>query len=223
VNCIKCGAPLPLKTDVCEYCHTLNDTDLRKLYDADVTEIKLSDRICPRCNINLQTIGIIMGKTIYIERCKNCLGIFFDPLELEDIIAESIREERTVNRKKFFIFVEEGTGDRWPIKYIKCPVCREFMGRKTYGELSGVIIDWCKDHGVWLDGGELGKILKWKRAGGDQKNLSFHSAGQSQNFHGASPVSITHEKRYDKVFIHEAHDDDKDLLSNVINFIIKLF
>lgn len=207
MNCIKCGAPLPLKTDVCEYCHTLNDTDLRKLYDADVTDVKLSDRICPRCNINLQTIGIIMGKTINIERCKNCLGIFFDPVELEDIIAEAVREERTVNRKKVFIFTEKGTDDRWPIKYIKCPVCREFMGRKNYGENSGVMIDWCKDHGIWLDGGELGKILKWKRAD--------HKTGpvvENQNFTDS-----------DDLFTSNIDTGNRDLVSDIITFIVNLF
>lgn len=31
---------------------------------------------------------------------------------------------------------------------------------------SGVIIDRCKEHGVWLDGGELGHLFEWMKAGG---------------------------------------------------------
>ena len=31
---------------------------------------------------------------------------------------------------------------------------------------AGVIADQCLDHGIWLDGGELGLLLNWARAGG---------------------------------------------------------
>jgi Zn-finger nucleic acid-binding protein len=37
-----------------------------------------------------------------------------------------------------------------------CPVCGAPM---TLEQVSGVTIDWCKQHGVWLDSGELEAIL----------------------------------------------------------------
>jgi Zn-finger nucleic acid-binding protein len=53
-----------------------------------------------------------------------------------------------------------------PVRYIKCPVCRAHMNRRKYGSRSQVIVDRCKDHGVWLDGGELSQLLHWMKAGG---------------------------------------------------------
>ena len=32
--------------------------------------------------------------------------------------------------------------------------------------LSGVIVDKCKEHGIWLDGGELRQLMDWIKAGG---------------------------------------------------------
>lgn len=40
------------------------------------------------------------------------------------------------------------------------------MNRRNYARRSGVIIDACKDHGIWFDADELPRILAWVRAGG---------------------------------------------------------
>src|SRR5262249_47279073 len=40
------------------------------------------------------------------------------------------------------------------------------MLRKNFGESSGVIVDLCKHHGVWLDHRELERILAFVSAGG---------------------------------------------------------
>ena len=53
-----------------------------------------------------------------------------------------------------------------PVAYIKCPVCSQLMNRVNFGVRSGVIIDRCRDHGVWLDGGELRHLMEWMKLGG---------------------------------------------------------
>jgi Zn-finger nucleic acid-binding protein len=41
-------------------------------------------------------------------------------------------------------------------------------GRPTnFGRRSGILVDQCRDHGVWLDGDELARILRWIRSGGE--------------------------------------------------------
>jgi hypothetical protein len=40
------------------------------------------------------------------------------------------------------------------------------MNRVSFGPTSGVVIDQCKAHGVWLGNGELIHLMEWKRAGG---------------------------------------------------------
>ena len=49
--------------------------------------------------------------------------------------------------------------------YRPCVVCGELMNRVNYGHTSGVIVDFCKDHGIWFDADHLARILTWLRAG----------------------------------------------------------
>jgi Zn-finger nucleic acid-binding protein len=52
------------------------------------------------------------------------------------------------------------------------------MSRHVFGYRSGVVIDQCKGHGVWLDSGEVTHLLEWKKAGGqllqDKHKLTGH-------------------------------------------------
>jgi Zn-finger nucleic acid-binding protein len=44
-------------------------------------------------------------------------------------------------------------------------VCGELMVRRNFGETSGVVVDVCSPHGVWLDRGELGQLLEFCATG----------------------------------------------------------
>jgi Zn-finger nucleic acid-binding protein len=166
MNCINCGAPLEPKRQYCTFCGTLNDTDLRGI-SAYTKKGPPSERICPRCDINLQTVDLSVGGRFLVERCDKCLGIFFDPGELEALLDKAVTHIYEVDFARMRVLTEEeGMIDSWPVAYVKCPICGELMHRKGYGARSGVIVDTCKNHGVWLDGGELGKLLRWTKAGG---------------------------------------------------------
>jgi hypothetical protein len=43
------------------------------------------------------------------------------------------------------------------------------MNRRNYGPGSGVIIDICREHGLWFDPEELPAILAWIRRGGQAR------------------------------------------------------
>lgn len=50
--------------------------------------------------------------------------------------------------------------------YIPCPVCAQLMNQKNFGEISGIIIDLCKPHGIWFDRNELGGVVQFVARGG---------------------------------------------------------
>jgi Zn-finger nucleic acid-binding protein len=54
--------------------------------------------------------------------------------------------------------------------YRPCPTCGSLMPRRQYSHGSGVIIDLCKEHGVWFDADELPRLLRWIRTGGSVKD-----------------------------------------------------
>ena len=57
------------------------------------------------------------------------------------------------------------------INYLKCVRCDALMTRKNFRRISGVLIDICRDHGVWLDAGELERIRCFIANGGLHKSL----------------------------------------------------
>src|SRR5690606_5556920 len=52
------------------------------------------------------------------------------------------------------------------ISYVPCPDCSQLMNRSNFARSSGIIIDMCKQHGVWFDAGELPKIIEFIDKGG---------------------------------------------------------
>ena len=65
-------------------------------------------------------------------------------------------------------------------RYRPCPVCQTLMNRKLHCKRSGVILDSCCDHGIWLEAGELRQLLEWSRAGGKKLNQDRRALEQQQ-------------------------------------------
>lgn len=55
------------------------------------------------------------------------------------------------------------------VVYRPCPACHELMTRRNHGGSSGVVVDVCRGHGIWLDHRELEQVLAWVRAGGPER------------------------------------------------------
>jgi len=53
--------------------------------------------------------------------------------------------------------------------YRPCPYCKQSMNRQNFGRRSGVIVDRCRDHGLWFDAGELDAVLRWIKKGGEER------------------------------------------------------
>jgi Zn-finger nucleic acid-binding protein len=157
---------MPANSIICDYCGTRNDTDLKGVHKYTVT-VPHSERICPRCNISISTIDLKINGKFLIERCDQCLGLFFDPGELEALLKASVQHVYNVNHHKLNELNKNLRRQDFPAAYIKCPVCSKIMNRVNFGAKSGVIIDRCSEHGIWLDGGELRHLLEWVKAGGE--------------------------------------------------------
>ena len=164
-RCTSCSAPLPANTNCCNYCNSRSDVDLHAKHPYRV-EKSATHRICPNCDKPLQTIRLKMADPLAIERCHTCFGLFFDRGEIETVLQSSVSNVFDINREH----IDNINKDRYPkqqkIRYLKCPDCRKHMNRVNFGQRSGVVIDQCIIHGIWLDSGELTHLLEWKKAGG---------------------------------------------------------
>ena len=179
MDCTNCGGPLPPKSNVCGYCSTLNDTDLRAI-QRNVKKVAESDRRCPRCGVLMKSIDLKIRGIFLVERCESCMGIFFDPGELETLLDASVSHVYEVDHARLQKLLEQEVQTDRPVMYLPCPACGELMNRKNFGARSGVVVDRCRHHGVWLDGGELGTLLKWTKAGG-RMHAEHHAAAAERD------------------------------------------
>ncbi len=201
-NCISCSAPLTGRSTICVYCGRRNDTDLRGIHKYTVMRPE-TERICPRCDIPLQTLNLKKGEKFYIERCGQCMGLFFDLNELQALLEQSVSNVFRIDQKRLNTINKElYHRDSSQNNYVKCPVCRDYMKRTNFGAKSGVIMDTCSKDGVWLDGGELKQLLEWKKAGGQllheqikQKSGSASSTNVTDASSDALANSIINNER----------------------------
>ena len=213
-KCKSCSAPLPANINRCVYCNVRNDIDLHGRHSYTI-KTKHFNRICPNCDKVLQTIDLNAKIPIQIERCKTCFGLFFDPGEVEELLESSVSNVFDPN----FKLIQNINKDRYPnnkkIKYVKCPVCRVLMNRVNYAYRSGVVIDQCIKHGVWVNSGGIAHLLEWKKAGGELLHAQYNEKmSKKKKTHHNSPLGydISQYHRQSKV-------QDADLVETVFALI----
>jgi Zn-finger nucleic acid-binding protein len=105
---------------------------------------------CPVCR---QALIVVEREKIELDWCLECRGLWFDEGELE-ILAE--RSGRRLDPHD----VGDSSGVPVTEKARRCPRCRRKMQKVFVGPDRPVLVDRCGEHGLWLDRGELGKIMR---------------------------------------------------------------
>ena len=107
---------------------------------------------CTKCNAELKPTNI---GAVDVDECQSCKGVWFDKGELRQ--AKDITDS-DLNWMDFEIWKDP---DQFKSKdsLLKCPACKEPTKAIHYGA-TGVEVDYCPAcKGVWLDKGELQKIV----------------------------------------------------------------
>jgi Zn-finger nucleic acid-binding protein len=147
----------------CPFCGVRQDVNLRQVHFRDLgTDASLP---CPHCATPLDVIEFDTEPKIRIERCTTCYGTFFNPGELEALLEAQTNPLVWLDPAQLNQIAADFDHDR-EITYHKCPMCAERMSHLNFGGRSGVIVDRCGTHGVWLEGSELRRLTEWWRAGG---------------------------------------------------------
>lgn len=181
--------------------------------------IQESERICPHCEIPLQTINLKQKGAFEIERCGSCYGLFFDPGEIEELLESSVSGVFDTNYQLLEHINKERYQKPDKVQYIKCPVCRVLMNRVRYGHRSGVVIDRCIAHGVWLNNGEITHLMEWKKAGGQVLHEKVQRKAKQEN--RPNPVKIF-ESSSDRQY-GISRELDFDITELVSDLIFKIF
>ncbi len=96
-------------------------------------------------------------ENIQIDECNTCHGVWLDAPELFQIISK--REETFSQAETKNVLQESGSKKIITKRQLSCLKCGESLVHFNYDYSSGVIIEACpKQHGFWLDKGELEKV-----------------------------------------------------------------
>ncbi len=182
-NCPNCGAAIAPDSPSCRYCGSAISTQLCPACfgavsvgmkhcphcGAEVADSRLQKAgalRCPRCGTNLTPVSV-GGHTL--NSCARCGGLWVGKDTFQSIC---MREEEQV---AVLAFQSESKAvpaipDHQPQRmYIPCPECGKLMNRKNFSGCSGVVLDWCREHGSWFDRNELQQIVAFIRNGGLHK------------------------------------------------------
>lgn len=218
-KCKHCSAPLPKKSIICEYCGVRNDIELRNKNIG--AKLPKSKRTCPDCLIYLDHIDIGKNSRFIIEKCSRCYGLFFDHHELERLIDQSVDTSYWIDHHKLHSLLQYPL-HKDKIIYRRCPVCNKMMHRKNYSNRSGVIMDYCVDHGIWLDAGELKQIQEWTKLGGKQNAIKdeLDKKHRQKRVREQKRASLSRSRHYESFSLDEPIrlDDVFDMLSGIFSF-----
>ncbi|MGD9628719.1 MAG: zf-TFIIB domain-containing protein [Pyrinomonadaceae bacterium] len=152
VGCAKCLGMMFLGSTFCGHCGAAAFAAVL-LEDAKAGE-------CPRCKVKLQSLKI---DSVQIRECERCGGFWSAADAFENLCAD---REKQASVLGFAGSYRHEDPDPPTISYVPCPDCGQLMNRSNFARVSGIIVDMCKQHGVWFDAGELPKIIDFIDKGG---------------------------------------------------------
>ena len=147
VTCACCGRTFNGRMRNCPYCGGENKNEpVRRT------------PVCPNCACDMVRYEY-RGNDL--DMCPECSGLWLDRREFRRLTSE-----RDVYADESIPYEYRRKPLPEEIAYLKCPVCDTLMVRRNFKKISGVIIDVCRFHGVWLDAGELQQIRSFIANGG---------------------------------------------------------
>ncbi|MDH3690701.1 MAG: zinc ribbon domain-containing protein [Gammaproteobacteria bacterium] len=193
VRCSSCGAARHGKTAACGFCgsdFSLHERDLHTVCPTCTARIsdrarychycatpilpegnagERTDFICPVCGTgNHLASRSLGGERLSVLECGKCAGLWlgsqiFQLLEQRaQRVAASGEMVAPDHRPQVASDSLATTGAPF---YKHCPLCTKLMHRRNYGGKSGIIVDTCKQDGIWFDQGELDAVLRWIKSG----------------------------------------------------------
>jgi Zn-finger nucleic acid-binding protein len=179
LNCPNCGAAISSDSPRCQYCESKLATVACPSCFAmmfagsrhcphcgaaavEAAKATLSILKCPRCKIDMASIGLSAEQ---MRECETCGGLWLEVAAFEKICA-SREEQSAVLGGASHAPESHATTNEAKIQYVPCPQCGQLMNRINFARCSGVIVDVCKGHGTWFDRDELSTIIQFIRDGG---------------------------------------------------------
>lgn len=122
--------------------------------------------VCPRCKSRL------VEETYHDAICPTCVGCGGMFVSREVVMRLGAEDAAPLR----LAFPRRDVGpEALSVRYLPCVVCKKLMNRTIFAHVSGVLVDVCKNDGVWFDAGEIGKTIAFIEAGGLRRSKAFET------------------------------------------------
>ena len=239
LNCPNCGAPAAPDATQCGYCGSrLAVVACPSCFGS----MFVGAQFCPHCGTKIAAPDSVEGESLKcpgcsgdmhpvklgatpMHQCDQCGSAWLAPADFAALCGD--REARgTVMTSLGAGGVAATPPDAGKIRYVHCAVCNKIMNRVNFGKSSGVIVDVCKNHGVWFERDELRGVLQFVANGGiDRMRASEAERKASQSTAiGLDPsLTITRSTSTWTIPLPSGGADNhhKDLASVTLDFVLK--
>lgn len=113
---------------------------------------------CPVCATQLQPSE---HELITVDACPDGHGSWLDGERLIAIVKRRDEDRSTAEEDAALAQTSPANLESIAEDQRTCPSCGSQMRKLVYAYQSGVVIDVCDVHGIWLDQGELERIEAW--------------------------------------------------------------
>ncbi|MEO8797468.1 MAG: zf-TFIIB domain-containing protein [Polyangiaceae bacterium] len=177
VTCPSCGGSLAIGVRACPYCHATVGTQRCStclawnlatakhchecgcdLVATDSRSAEKTGQSCPRC------AGSLVARRyadLRVNECDACGGMMLD-VDMMTKLVDSHDKATTLR----LALPQRSVTRETEVRYLTCPACKKSMNRRAFGRISGIVVDVCKQDGVWFDAGELAGVLAFVSRGG---------------------------------------------------------
>ena len=178
IRCSGCGAAVPADAPQCPYCRAQLAT---VACPACFALSPVGAAHCPGCGAALaprasivpdgapcpactKPLGASRVGDLQVQACLACGGLWLDRQVFEELGTSRERQGAVLG----VLPAPAGTpvAAALAVQYRPCPACAKLMNRTNYAKRSGVVLDVCKEHGLWFDRDELHRVLGFIGGGG---------------------------------------------------------
>ncbi len=186
LRCQGCGASVPADATQCPYCQAQVAT---VACPACFALAPLTASHCPACGAALASrnegASVAAGPcpacakplaatrigSLDVGECRACGGLWLDQQAFEGLAASREGQGAVLGALPGPAARDAGSAEPLAaVQYRPCPRCQQRMNRVNYARRSGVVLDVCKDHGMWFDRDELRRVLLFIQEGGLERS-----------------------------------------------------
>jgi len=182
-NCPNCGAAVSPDDIVCAYCGSSLAT---RICGACFRAVGIREKHCSHCGANVQDAQSVnteralkcprcdneleLQKTggQLIHTCQQCGGMWLNGQSFQNICDNEAEHETVLCHISQALTPQ--TIEKSRKAYIPCPECGKLMNQKNFAGCSSIILDSCREHGIWFDRQELHRIVAFIREGGMRRS-----------------------------------------------------